>query len=623
MRYIGNKTKVLDEIDKLLDKKGLNKNGLTFFDAFTGTASVAHHYKNRYKIIANDNLYFSYVIAQARLNARENMFSSLGFNPFEYFNSIENFDNLNEGFIAKNFAPKYSNRMYFSDDNAKFIDYIRQSINDWYIKDKITENEKYFLIASLIESVSKVANVAGVYGSYLKKWDARAIKKMHYEPIDSKPYIKELAEIYNDDILKVINKIQGDILYLDPPYTKNQYSSQYHLLETIALYDSPILRGKTGTRDMHKYSSEFSKDGNVYVAFEELIAHAKFKHIILSYSSDGIMSKEYIENVLKRYGKKETYEFIKFNYRQYKNSRALDREDHCEYLFYIERKDKPVYESPLNFIGGKHDMINFLTKYMPNNINTFYDLFAGGFNVGINVDCERSIYNDINFKVKELLEYITNVQIADFYKYIKQLIKKLNLSKGNKESYLKLREKYNSTTISTRDCRDLFLLIMFGFQQQIRFNNNLDYNNPVGQAGFNDNVLEKLISYSRISKEKNVFYYSEDYEKFFDYINNDDFVYIDPPYLITLGSYNDGKRGFNGWNENEEKRLLDFLSKLNKKHVKFMLSNVINHKEKTNYLLSNWIKENNFKIIEYNQKARGNRAEVIIINYEVQNENLY
>ena len=262
-------------------------------------------------------------------------------------------------------------------------------------------------------------------------------------------------------------------------------------------------------------------------------------------------------------------------------------------------------------------MIDFLKKYIPKKIDTFYDLFAGGFNVGININANKIVYNDINFKVKELLEYITDANMKDFYKYISSTIIKLGLKNGDKESYMKLRDKYNITPIDKRDCRDLFLLIMFGFQQQIRFNNKLDYNNPVGQAGFNDKILDKLISFSRITKEKKVFYYSEDYVRFLDCINKDDFVYLDPPYLITLGSYNDGKRGFNGWNEKEELRLLRFLDCLNEKHIKFMLSNVLTHKDKTNIILKEWIEKNNYKIIKYDGKARGNRAEIIVLNYEV------
>ena len=135
------------------------------------------------------------------------------------------------------------------------------------------------------------------------------------------------------------------------------------------------------------------------------------------------------------------------------------------------------------------------------SVDTFFDLFAGGFNVGINMDADKIVYNDINFKVRELLEYITNADIAEFYRYVVKSIQKLGLSKENKEAYMRLRDKYNGTHITRRDCRDLFLLIMYGFQQQIRFNGSLDYNNPVGQAGFNDRILEKLVSFSRISRK--------------------------------------------------------------------------------------------------------------------------
>ena len=99
------------------------------------------------------------------------------------------------------------------------------------------------------------------------------------------------------------------------------------------------------------------------------------------------------------------------------------------------------------------------------------------------------------------------------------------------------------------------------------------------------------------------------------------FIYLDPPYLITLGSYNDGKRGFNGWTEKDEIRLLNFLSKIDKMGVKFMLSNVLEHKEKKNNLLMNWIKANGFKVIEYKKKARKSRKEVIIVNYDKEDFN--
>ena len=120
------------------------------------------------------------------------------------------------------------------------------------------------------------------------------------------------------------------------------------------------------------------------------------------------------------------------------------------------------------------------------------------------------------------------------------MIKKYKLEKGNKESYLKIRELYNKTPLEKRDPKLLYLLVLYGFQQQIRFNSSYDYNNPVGQAGFNDKILEKLVSYCRNLKEKNVSFYSKKFEEIDLLVNNNSFVYCDPPYLITLGSYNDG-----------------------------------------------------------------------------------
>lgn len=618
MRYIGNKNKILNYIEELINDKGINKENYTFCDAFSGTATVGNYFKNRFKIIANDNLYTSYVMSSARLNTPDLKFEKLRKNPFEIFNSQEN---KLEGFIYKNFSPGGSERQYFSKENAARIDYIRTKIKKWFNEDKLTKDEYFYLIACLIESVSKVANVAGVYGSYLKIWDSRAIKPMqfiHVEQLQKKALYEN--EIYNKNIETLINDISGDILYLDPPYTKNQYSVQYHLLETIALYDEPELKGKTGARDNSSKTSKFSKTGDVHIEFEKIIAKANFKYIILSYSSDGIMSKEYIESVMKRYGKAETFEFRKFTYKQYLNSRAEKDEKHCEYLFYIEKKENPEdinYASPLNYIGGKADMVPFLKKYTPKKIERFIDIFGGGFNVGINFDAEQIVYNDCNFKVKELLEMLRNTDTLDLYKYIIGMIKKYKLAKAEKEPYLKIRDLYNSQPEEKRDPRLLYLLILFGYQQQIRFNSTYGYNNPVGQAGFNDKILEKLISYCRNLKEKNVIFMSKNFEEMWEHINKDTFIYLDPPYLITLGSYNDGKRGFNGWNENDEIKLLGFLTKINEMGVKFMLSNVLEHKGKKNELLINWIEKNNFKIIEYDGKARKNRNEIIIINYEV------
>lgn len=620
MRYIGQKTKLLSNIESLLKEKKILSKDLVFCDAFSGTGTVSYYFQNKYKkIISNDNLYFSYIISKAKLNTKEeNLFKNLEFDPFEYFNSIDT-SNFTEGFIYKNYAPTVGKRQFFSDENAKLIDFIRITIQNWFIENKISEQEKDYLIACLIESISFVSNVAGVYGACLKIWDPRALKKMEFKKLDFSSNLTNLAEVYNEDIVSLIDKIDGDILYLDPPYTKNVYTTQYHLLETIAKYDFPQISGKGGLRNMSKYSTSFSKRNEAEIALEQIIKKAKFKYIILSYSSDGIICEDFIESLFKRYGKENSFELKIISYKRYKNSVAEENNNHKEYLFFIEKKEqsKFFYSSPLNYIGGKADLISWLKNYMPQNVNTFYDLFGGGLNVAINANAKKIVYNDINFKVKELLEFLIKSDTKKVLQEINKKIKKYGLEKGKKEPYLALRNDYNSKNEKDRNYLDLFLLIMFGFQQQIRFNSKYDYNNPVGQAGFNEKIKEKLISFVSCAKNKNLGLFSKDYSYFEDKIQQDDFVYLDPPYLITLGSYNDGKRGFNGWNENEEKRLLAFLDSLNKKNIKFMLSNVLEHKDKKNEILLNWIRENNFKIIENPNKTRGNRKEIIVVNYDI------
>ena len=184
MRYIGNKTKLLDKLERLLVKKGLTKKSMIFCDLFAGTCTVGDYFKDRYEIIANDTLYTSYVISNAKLKYKNTFFQNLGFDPFDYFNNIDS-SNYTTGFCYNNFAPTVSGRQYFSDENAKLIDLIRNTIDEWFDTKKIDENEKYYLIGSLLESVSKVSNVAGVYSAYLKIWDPRAIKKMEFIPIET------------------------------------------------------------------------------------------------------------------------------------------------------------------------------------------------------------------------------------------------------------------------------------------------------------------------------------------------------------------------------------------------------------------------------------------------------
>lgn len=618
MRYIGNKAKLLKEIDNLLEEKELKKEGLIFCDIFSGTATVGDYFNGFYQIISNDFLDFSYEFSKGVLLGYKANFKKLGFNPFDYFKNID-YSNYTKGFCFNTFSPN-GGRQYFSDNNAKYIDFIRDTIDKWYFEKRISSEEKSYLIMCLLESVSKVSNVAGVYSAYLKKWDPRALKKMNFEPISVKK-TKYNNEVYCNDANDLIKKVEGDILYLDPPYTPTQYNSQYHVLETIVRNDAPKTHGVGAHRDNDRLS-KWCKKGEVEVEFEKIIKDAHFKYILLSYSDKGIMSPKFIEAVMKRYGKAETFVFKKINFVKYKSTRAVNKEikdksknkEHYEYMFFIEKNDSPKYISPLNYIGGKYNALDLILNNLPQRYNFCYDLFGGGATVSINLNAKKIIYNDINTYVVELLKYFSKNDPADTYKIIQKYIKKYKLEKENKEAYYKLREDYNNNKSPIL----LYLLICFGFEHQIRFNSKFEFNNPCGNSSFNDEMYEKLISFYLICNEIKIDFKSGSFEKYKECIKKEDFIYLDPPYLGNDGVYQDGKRGFGGWTDIDEEKLYEFMEYIDSIGAFFMLSNYSEHTKCVNTKLNAWIKKNNFRVIENSKitkRNRTNRKEIIVINY--------
>lgn len=660
MRFIGNKTNLLNDIAQVI-KENCDGTEKVFCDIFSGTASVARFFKNRYKIISNDLLYFSYVLQKGTIENNEiPSFKKLEdrLNIHDVFDYLENIDIKQEKFnkfIYENYSPnKKCERMYLTSEKALRIDFIRNKIEEWRNKELINNNEYYYLLAALIEGVPFVSNITGTYGAYLKQWDKRAFKKfemIRLNVIDNN--VKN--QCYNKNSNDLIQEISGDILYLDPPYNERQYLPNYHLLETIAKYDNPEIKGKTGIRVYNSEKSNYCIKNKVYSEMEELIKNAKFKHIIVSYNQDGLLSKNDIETILKKYGNKETYKLYEIPYKQYQNKLTKKLDIHYEYLFYISKTSKlqkekiyfniPItdlmmvneesekYEystdvvsrkkflkSPLNYVGGKYKLLPQLLEYFPKEINTFVDMFSGGFNVGINVDSKKTICNDINSFIIDLYKELYKEPINNVLVHIQNRIDEYGLSKENEEGFKKFRIYYNKT----KNPIDLYTLSCYSFNYQFRFNNDKEYNNPFGRnrSQFSENMRNNLILFTEKLKNMNIEFSSEQFDKLnLEGLTEKDFVYCDPPYLITTGSYNDGNRGFKDWKEEEELKLYDMLDNLNDKHIKFALSNVIEHKGKENKLLKEWSKK--YKVIyltsdysnsSYNTK-RDKSIEVLIVNY--------
>jgi adenine-specific DNA-methyltransferase len=224
--------------------------------------------------------------------------------------------------------------MYLSEKNALKIDFIRNTAEDWKNKSLISENEYFYLVAVLIEAIPFVSNISGTYGAYNKFWDKRSLNDLTLKDIDVFNNNKT-NKAFNKDGNELIKEISGDILYIDPPYNKRQYSSNYHLLETVAKYDFPVLKGVTGLREEDK-KSNYCKKNVVLNSFEDLVSKARFKHIILSYNTEGIMGVNEIETVLRSCG--ENYKMYEIPYRRFKSRETSSTHKLKELIFYI-RKD--------------------------------------------------------------------------------------------------------------------------------------------------------------------------------------------------------------------------------------------------------------------------------------------
>lgn len=270
-------------------------------------------------------------------------------------------------------------------------------------------------------------------------------------------------------------------------------------------------------------------------------------------------------------------------------------------------------KSPLNYSGSKNYIVDQIIRELPSKFNTFIDAMGGAFNVGINVgNAQTVIYNEYNPFVYEIIDMLLTTDKNQLVADILAIIAEFNLEKGNKDTYLKYRMYYNNN----KNPINLFVLQMYCFQNQLRFNQKHDFNTPVGNCGYNETTHERIMNFMPDVDDvrtSNLDFECLDLKTF----TQDSIFYFDPPYIITNATYNDGKRGFRGWDIESEKRLLAFLDKINQNGQKFLLSNVINHNGRTNQLLLDWASSMGYKVVNLKPHGGryGRRKEVLIKNY--------
>ena len=294
--------------------------------------------------------------------------------------------------------------------------------------------------------------------------------------------------------------------------------------------------------------------------------------------------------------------------------------------------DKKYIKSPMNYTGGKYKLLHQIEPLFPEDINLFVDLFTGGGNIAVNVKANKIVANDCEENIIGIYQTFQKYDNVDeLIGQIEEIIKTYGLTIDNMEAYNKFRNDYNSLKTSQGNYPPLssyninillYVLICYSFNHQYRFNSKGEFNMPFGKerSQWNENMKNNLINFHRQIKEKDIVFLNKDFRQLkVDKLGINDFVYCDPPYLITCATYNEK----DGWNQECEEDLLNLLDELNTKKIKFALSNVLYSKGKTNDLLIGWSKKYNvhhldytYQNCNYHTKDKTNKSdEVLITNY--------
>ncbi len=306
-KYLGSKHRLLAFLEHAILSRCPPPIG-RFVDPFSGTGVVADRFREHAReVVANDLLYSNYVTNRAFLAT-----TAAECDPARVAVLLRDLDRLPplQGYVTESYGG-----LYFTRENAALIDARREAI----AAEALGEAEKALALTSLLYAADKVANTAGQYDAYLKSLGSPSYDESGRHRVDASAYGRlrmrmpllracRVCEVTNRDALDVVRAVEADVLYLDPPYNSRQYSDLYHVLENIAVWRKPPLRGKTRKFDRAHLRSRFSARTTCRTALRELILGARARAIFLSYNSEGLIPREEIVAMLQARGPVEVLE---------------------------------------------------------------------------------------------------------------------------------------------------------------------------------------------------------------------------------------------------------------------------------------------------------------------------
>lgn len=634
-RYLGNKHSLTQFIRETIHRECDDVRHLV--DIFAGTGSVAHAFRD-IQVTTNDLLFSNYVSHIAWFFDGDYR-PGLIVESIRLFNDVESSEN---NYVRENFADTY-----FSADVCSAIGEIREAIHQVWVDKLVTKREAAILLTSLIYGMDRIANTVGHYDAYRR--NVELSRELVLPVLIPDIQLDHRNKIFNQDANALVSSLACDVLYLDPPYNSRQYSDAYHLLENIARWQKPEVFGVARKMDRTSIKSDYNTR-SAPEALRDLVNKANARYIVLSYNnmadkgngrSNAKISDSEILAILATKGKVSVFETA---YKSFSTGKS-QLTGNTERLFVCKvaaqtDSQKSIVKSPINYIGGKGKLMPQLQPLLP-PVREFVDVFAGGCTVGANVQAKKVFFNDVNEPLVDLMKYLTSTPPAEVEHDVDQVVAEFGLTDSfhnsyeyygvhssnglaslNKEPYVRLRSAYNNEVDLTRRALYLYVLVIFGFNNQLRFNSKGDFNLPVGKRDFNSKMRRKLsLFYERLASVEHEFL-AKDFTKLdISRYDLDALFYCDPPYLITQATYNE--RG--AWNEQRESELLHFLDKVHDSGRRFALSNVLESKGAVNVVLAQWMREREYSLhhlnygysnSNYQRKNKDSPTlEVLVTNY--------